>query len=154
MTVCLRAITRENWYQCTQLQLRPDQQDFVSPVALSLAQSKFEPERVPLAIYDDDTLVGFIMYNDHPLRDGSYRISRVLIDQKYQGRGYGRQVVLQVVERMRQIPSCKEILIEYAPENTVAAHLYTDVGFEPLRKTEHGLVNGKMDYDILARLQL
>ncbi len=53
MTICLRAITRENWYSCTQLQLRPGQQDFVSPVALSLAQSKFEPERVPLAVYDD-----------------------------------------------------------------------------------------------------
>jgi diamine N-acetyltransferase len=154
MTVCLRAITRGNWYSCTQLQLRPDQQDFVSPVTLSLAQSKFEPERVPLAIYDDDTLVGFIMYNDSPLCDGSYRISRVLIDQKYQGRGYGRQAVLQVVERMRQIPSCKEILIEYAPENAVAAHLYTSLGFEPLGKTEYGIVKGKMDYDILARLQL
>ena len=154
MTVCLRATTRENWYACTQLELRPDQQDFVSPVILSLAQSKFEPERVPLAVYDDDTLVGFIMYNSSPLRDGSYRISRVLIDQKYQGRGYGRQAVLQVVERMRQVPSCKEILIEYSPENTVAAHLYTDLEFGPLRKTEYGIVNGKMDYDILARLQL
>jgi diamine N-acetyltransferase len=154
MTLCLRAITRENWYQCTQLQLRPDQQDFVSPVVLSLAQSRFEPERVPLAIYDDDTLVGFLMYNDQPLHDDSYRISRVLIDQKYQGQGYGRQAVLQVIERMRHIPQCKEILIEYSPENTVAARLYTSLGFEPLRKTEYGVVNGKLDYDILARLQL
>lgn len=154
MTVSLRAITRENWYQCTQLQLRPDQQNFVSPVAFSLAQSKFEPERVPLAIYDDDTLVGFVMYNDQPLRDGSYRISRVLIDQQYQGRGYGRQAVLQVIERMRHLSQCKEILIEYSPENTVAAHLYTDLGFETLRKTEYGVVNGKTDYDMLARLQL
>ena len=154
MTLCLRAITRENWYQCAQLQLRPDQQDFVSPVALSLAQSKFEPERVPLAIYDDDTLVGFIMYNDHPLHDGSYRISRVLVDQEYQGRGYGRQAVLQVIERMQHIPRCKEILIEYSPENPVATHLYTSLGFEPLGKTEYGVVNGKLDYDILARLRL
>ena len=62
MTVGLRAITRENWYQCTQLQLQSDQQDFVAPVAFSLAQSRFEPERVPLAIYDDHMLVGFVMY--------------------------------------------------------------------------------------------
>jgi diamine N-acetyltransferase len=154
MTVYLRAITRENWSQCTQLQLRSDQQDFVSSVALSLAQSKFEPERVPLAIYDDNTLIGFLMYNDHPLHDGSYRISRVLIDQKYQGQGYGRKAVLQIIERMRHIPQCTEILIEYSPENTVAAHLYTSLGFEPLRKTEYGVVNGKLDYDILARLLL
>jgi diamine N-acetyltransferase len=136
------------------LQLRPEQQNFVAPVAFSLAQSKFEPERVPLAVYDDDMLVGFLMYNDRPLHDGSYRISRLLIDQKYQGRGYSRQAVLLAVERMRQIPSCKEILIEYSPENTAAAHLYNSLGFEPLRKTEHGIVNGKMDYNILARLQL
>jgi hypothetical protein len=46
------------------------------------------------------------------------------------------------------------MLIEYSPENTVAAHLYTSLGFDPLGRTEYGVVNGKVDYDILARLQL
>ncbi len=94
------------------------------------------------------------MYNDQPLHDGSYRISRVLIDQKYQGRGYGRQAILQTIERMRHIPACKEILIEYSPENSVAARLYSSLGFEPFGKKEYGVVNGKLDYDIIVRLHL
>ncbi|SRR5712692_846959 len=154
MSISLRSITKENWRQCVALQLGKGQESFVAPNVLSLAQSKFESVRIPLAIYAGETMVGFIMYNNQPLDDGSYRISRLMIDQEHQGKGYGRIAVVEVIERMRQIPECTEILVEYSPENVVAAHLYTSLGFEPFGKTEYGTVNGKIDYDIIARLRL
>lgn len=150
MAVTLQPITRENWYACTQLQIRADQQHFVEPVVYSLAQSKFEPERVPLAIYDDTTLVGFVMYNDQPLHDGTYRVSRLLIDQKYQGRGYGREALKQVLVRLRQIAACREVLVEYSPENRAAAHLYSSVGFVAFGQTRYW----NEEYDIIARLSM
>ena len=154
MSISLRSITRENWQQCVALQLGKGQESFVAPNVFSLAQSKFEPARVPLAIYTGETMVGFIMYNNQPLGDGSYRISRLMIDQGHQGKGYGRMAVVEVIERMRQIPECTEILVEYSPENVVAAHLYTSLGFEPFSKKGYRDLNGKIDYFIIARLRL
>ncbi len=62
MTMTLREITRENWLQCVRLKVAPEQEPFVAPNGVSLAQSKYEPEWVPLALYDDDEMVGFVMY--------------------------------------------------------------------------------------------
>ena len=149
MTVTLQPITKENWYQCAQLQIRSDQHHFVEPVFFSIAQSKFEPERAILAIYHENTLVGFVMYNDQPLHDGTYRISRLLIDQKCQGLGYGRAAIIQVLDRLRQIASCKEVLVEYSPDNAAAAHLYSSLGFVPFGQTKYS----DEDYDIIARLR-
>lgn len=149
MTITLQPITKENWYECTLLQIRPEQQHFVEPVVFSIAQSRFEPERVTLAIYHENTLVGFVMYNDQPLHDGTYRISRLLIDQKYQGLGYARAALTQVLDRLWQIASCKEVLVEYSPDNTAAAHLYSSLGFVPFGKTKYW----NEEFDIIAHLR-
>jgi len=93
-----------------------------------------------LAIYADQTMVGFIMYNDRPLDDGTYRISRVMIDHRYQGRGYARASVEQVIQRMRQIPDCQAIVLDYSPHNTAATHLYAALGFQVIEANEHEIV--------------
>jgi len=152
--ISLRVITVENWRECVALQVADGQEDFVTPNVLSLAQSKFEVSRVPLAVYAEETMVGFVMYNQRPLKDGSYRLSRLMVDRRYQGHGYGRATVVAVLARMRQIPGCTEILLEYAPTNIAAARLYASLGFEAFGKTEYGIVDGKVDYDIIARLKL
>src|SRR3954454_2952834 len=127
MTVTLREITKENWRQIIALQLAVEQEDFVSSNVYSLAQAKVDPVRIPLAIYDDETSVGFIMYNDRPLDDGSYRISRLMIDREHQGNGYGRVAMEEAIRRLREVPVCKETLLDYAPENTAAAQLYASL---------------------------
>lgn len=149
MAISLRPITKENWVQCAELQVGEGQENFVMPNVWSLAQAGVDPRRIPLAIYDDETMVGFIMYNREPLDDGTYRISRVLIDRTYQGKGYGRAAVREVIERMRQIPDCKEITLEYSPHNRVAQHLYTILGFEPVGSAWYGDIE-----EVVTRLRL
>src|SRR3954465_429625 len=97
MTVTLREITKENWRQIIALQLAEGQEGFVASNVYSLAQAKVDPVRIPLAIYSDETPVGFIMYNDRPLDDGSYHISRLMVDREHQGKGYGRAAVVEVI---------------------------------------------------------
>lgn len=149
MAVSLRPITKGNWVQCAELQVGEGQENFVMPNVWSLAQAGVDPVRVPLAIYDEEVMVGFIMYNDKPLDDGTYRISRVLIDRAHQGKGYGRAAVTEVIERMRQIPDCKEITLEYSPHNSVAQHLYTSLGFEPVGSAWYGDIE-----EVVTRLRL
>ena len=57
----LREITRENWLQIVRLKTTKEQEQFVASNSLSLAQAHYQRECIPLAIYDDETPVGFCM---------------------------------------------------------------------------------------------
>ena len=140
-TIEFREVNKTNWIECIQLELEENQTGFVSSNLFSLAQSKFEPCRKPFAIYNKSAqMVGFIMFNDCPLDDGSYRISRLMIDKRYQGRGYGRLAAQEAINRLKQIPDCVEILLDFAPENDVAAKLWTSLGFVVFDQRQHNLV--------------
>ncbi|HZT97303.1 MAG TPA: GNAT family N-acetyltransferase [Chloroflexota bacterium] len=143
--VSLRELTRENWWECASLELPEDQAHFVASNLISIAQSRIEPERTPMAIYVDETMVGFVLFNDRPLWDGSYRLSRLMIDHDHQGRGYGRAATKLVISRLRDVAGCHEILLDYHQDNHAAASLYTSLGFEPF--DEH-------DGVIVCRLRL
>jgi len=127
----LRDVTKENWLECINLKLKPHQDGFISSNLFSLAQSRYEPCRVPCAIYNDQNqMIGFIMYNDEPLEDdGTYRISRLMIDKAYQGNGYGRAAALEAIERLRDVPDCQEIVLNYASDNEAAATFWKSLGF-------------------------
>ncbi|MEM7333332.1 MAG: GNAT family N-acetyltransferase [Chloroflexota bacterium] len=137
----LREVTKADWKICIQLELEVHQKGFVSSNLFSIAQSKFEPCRKPCAIYNhQNEMVGFIMYNDCPLDDGTYRISRLMIDKKFQGNGYGRLAAQEAINRLKHIPDCFEILLDFAPENSAAERLWTSLGFVVFDKLSNTLV--------------
>lgn len=138
MSIELREITRDNWQRCIALNPGTPGDTYVSSNLYSLAEAKVKPSLVPLAIYDGDAMVGFIMYNTLPEENGSYGIYRVLVDVAHQHTGYGRAAVLQVVERMRRIPGCRVIGLDYAVANTPAALLYASLGFKQEAEPHNG----------------
>ncbi len=158
MAVSLRPITIDNWVQCAALKPSAEQEraGFVSPNAFSLAQAHFESWWEPLGIYDDDLMVGFVMHGRWPSSGvPSYHpevpvgvdcILRFMIDGNYQGRGYGRKALAQVIARIRQRPGAHTLQLSYDPNNLVAAALYASQGFR---------LTGKMvDEEIEAELDL
>lgn len=85
----LKPITKDNWHAAIRLEVAPEQRKFVASNLYSIAQSQFEPGTVLLGIYnEDETMVGFLMYG--PYHDEMW-IWRLMVDQQYQGRGYGLQ---------------------------------------------------------------
>jgi diamine N-acetyltransferase len=68
----------------------------------------------------------------------------MMIDRRYQGRGYGKAALLALIERIKMQPDCLAIELDYDRENTAAARLYRGCGFQPLQENEAG--------EILARL--
>ncbi len=137
MEVCLRPITIENWRQCIKLTLKEEQRDFVASNVYSLAEAAYETCCVPLAIYDGDMMVGFIMYALDP-DDEAYWIYRFMVDRDHQGQGYGRKGLRQVIERLKVLPGCDKIFLSYEPENLVAEKLYESMGFAKTGQIEHG----------------
>lgn len=127
--ITLKEITKNNFWDCIDLTVSPSQNDYVSPNALSIAQSKVQPECIPLAIYKEETMVGFIMYcldeDDH-----EYWIYRLMIDIHHQGNGYGKQALKQVVSLIKEDKTHHRIYLGVHPESLNAVKIYEDLGFQ------------------------
>jgi len=92
MTVELREITAETVRAICRLTVAPDQEAFVAPNAVSIAEAYFEPNAWFRAIYADGEPVGFVMLEDDSVKE-EYVLWRPMIAEGFQGRSYGRRAV-------------------------------------------------------------
>lgn len=132
----IRPVTKDNWRQLIQLQVRDDQKGFVSPNVYSIAEAQFgfdyegHWDLNPFGIYDNDEPVGFLMYGfnfEHPRYQAF--IIRLMVDEKHQKKGYGRFGMEKMLEVFRADERIKEAGISYEPHNEVARNLYASMGF-------------------------
>jgi diamine N-acetyltransferase len=160
MVVELRPITVENWVDCVGLKPTEEQEKahFVAPNAFSLTQASFEPWWESLGIYADDVMVGFVMHGRWPstglpsyypaeeeIPVGVHYILRFMVDGRYQGKGYGKAAMVQLIERVRQCSDTLTLCLSYEPENFAAAALYTGVGFRPTGEMHGGEIEMKLE---------
>ncbi|WP_078595817.1 GNAT family N-acetyltransferase [Evansella clarkii] len=130
MAVQLRQVTIDNWEECISLKVGSGQKGFVASNMYSLVQSRYETSYVPLAVYSDTQMVGFVMYGKDP-EDGIYWMVRLMIDEKHQGKGFGREAVLKTLGLIKGLPDCSPYIItSFVPENLTAGQLYQSVGFQ------------------------
>jgi GNAT superfamily N-acetyltransferase len=61
---------------------------------------------------------------------GPWFLWKLLIDERYQGRGYGAAVVRQIAELVRA-EGATELLTSYVPEDDGPAGFYQRLGFVP-----------------------
>ena len=134
-------IDRYNYLSVLDLSVSPEQKDFVATNQYSLAQAYAQPECVPFALYAENRPVGFAMYSlDED--DHQYWIYRLMIDQRYQGVGYGREAMALLIDRIRGLSDEEHtcIFISFEPENAIARALYESLGFAPDGRVLYGEV--------------
>lgn len=131
MELHFEPITAVNRKQAEALDVLPEQNGYIESVKQCLAEADKRQSWRPVGIYDGDLLVGFAMYGFfwEYLPWGRVWLDRLLIDKKYQGRGYGRAAVLQLLERIRKEYKHKKVYLSVYTENTAAIHLYETLGF-------------------------
>ena len=83
----------------------------------------------PKAIYAKDDLVGFIMY-DLDTEEQQVFIWRFLIDQRYQGKGYGRQTIETVLAMAKEQAKITKVVADYVDGNEPMKKILLDLGFE------------------------
>ena len=127
----LKTITKDNWLKAISLSVREDQKGFVAPNAFSLAQLNFLDNFHAKGIYLDDEMVGFTLYGIDE-DDNEYWIYRMMIDQKHQGKGYGKDAIKLVIEDIRNMKEDhhQTITLSYEPENEHAKRIYEKMGFQ------------------------
>lgn len=126
--ITLQEINAENFWDVIELSVYPTQKKLVASNAISIAQAKVQPECVPLAIYSDDEPVGFVMYCiDRD--DNEYWIYRLMIDMRFQGRGYARQAMEQVIKIIKQDDNRHKIYLGVHLDGGASVKLYKSLGF-------------------------
>jgi diamine N-acetyltransferase len=143
--VALLEVTGSTVRSICLLQVAPSQRRFVAPNAVSFAEAMFEPKAWFRAITADDVPVGFAMLSiDEP--EPEYYLWRFMIDERYQGRGYGRAAIALVIDHVRTLPRATELLVSWVPMDGGPEPFYLGLGFEP---------TGELDEDeIVARIRL
>ena len=146
--VHLERLTRDNWRQVITLDIADDQRRFLETpsVLYGVAEVQFHPTCTPYAVYDGDTVVGFAVYGYTPEDPARWWIPLILIDHRYQGKGYGRAAMQAIIGSIRQqAPDCREIALSYKPDNVAAERLYLSLGFEKTNEVdERGQVTARL----------
>jgi GNAT superfamily N-acetyltransferase len=137
VTITLREITDANREAVLGVSVAPEQKRFVGSVAGALEDAAEMPEAAPWyrAIYADEEPVGFVMLSwdvvpQPPVINGPWFLWKLLIDQRHQRRGYGREALRQIVEIVREAGAA-ELLTSYVPGEGGPGEFYERLGFVP-----------------------
>jgi diamine N-acetyltransferase len=131
--VDLVPITRDNWLEAAALGVAPEQESFV-PSARSLAKVAVrrdgpDDEYRSYGVCADGVMAGFGQLSGVFATAGTRWIGGLLIDRRYQRRGYGRAALRALVGLARQEATTRAVGLTIEPNNAVARGLYESEGF-------------------------
>lgn len=139
-SIYLKNVTVDNFRDCIKLKVSEDQEKFVASNVYSIAESKVETTMTPYAIYANETVVGFccVEYVPENAPNDKYGVLRFMIGREYQGKGYGKQAMREIISILSQNEDCIEISLSYVPENLAAREFYLSLGFIDQGETNGG----------------
>ena len=135
--VSLREVTQENWLATLRLGVHPNQQRFIAayaPIAaIALAKAYIRPGGAvwePYAIYAESTVIGLVELAYTPGSRDDYWVFHFFIDQRFQGQGYGKAALAQLIKLVEERhPNCQTLQLVVHPENHRARQVYLRAGF-------------------------
>ena len=129
--ITLRKIDESNFLDAFALKLGEGQEAFVSHPIRSLAQAYvYYSQCTPFGIYHGEDMVGYVMViYDYDLEE--YNIWHMMIDEKYQRKGYGRAAMELCLTYIAQKPfgASNRVVLTCNRENPNAIGLYKKLGF-------------------------
>lgn len=121
-------VNKDNWR--VPLAVSAEQKAYVADKATILARAyAYRNERSrAYIIYNDDTPIGMGLYYDIPDMN-AYDLSQIFIDERYQGKGYGKEATKMFLDAMRADGKYPKVFICYIEGNEAAKKLYESLGF-------------------------
>ena len=140
----IEKINGKNVWEILKLRVSESQKEFVAANDVSIIEAyttiTANGFAFPFGIYDGKTPVGFMMigydsadyWEDTPdIARENYSLWRLMIDENYQKKGFGREAVALGLDFIKSFPCGKSeyCWLSYEPENEVARQLYRLFGF-------------------------
>lgn len=134
----LEPVTEETFRKVVDMKLPPEQNCFVAPNVVSLAQAwLYYDETRPFAVMDDDKVVGFLML-DWDENERTIGVWRFMIAPEHQKMGYGRKAMEAMLQMIKKDGKFDLAHLDYVKGNTVARDLYYSLGFRETGDEEDG----------------
>ena len=104
--------------------------------AISIAETKYHSEMHPYAIYHNNVLVGFFMYQRAENRADTATICRFMIDDRFQQKGL-EEKALEHILRGLKIQGVKKVILRIDAANEIAKKQGLSFGFQFTGKTSN-----------------
>ncbi|WP_345240243.1 GNAT family N-acetyltransferase [Pontibacillus salipaludis] len=139
--VYFKDIDDTNEYKVRQIKLKYGQEKFIETVDECLREADDYHEWQPVAIYCDEEVIGFAMYGSFGPNKDTW-IDRIMIDEKSQGKGYGKIAMIKLIDIVSNEYGVNVIYLSITEDNRTAYSLYKSIGFEFMN--ERDLNNGEL----------
>lgn len=148
--VYLAPITMHNWREVAKLEVHPEQQPFVAAPTYYLALCQYghlwQAKAIVLNQDNQEQVIGMLMFA-YDSDEDSVWLGGIIIDQRFQGRGYAKAVLAGAFEYLGGFyGACRNFALSYEPSNHLAKRVYAFLGFVETGERE--------DDEVVARLRL
>jgi histidinol dehydrogenase len=127
----VRPVTSDDVLPLVKLKVAPEQESYVAPNAVSLAQAAYKPPGRPFGLYADGQPVGFLLLWDarrdpEDPADQLY-VWRLMVDARHQGQGHGKAAIRWTIEEARRM-GVASVGLSHVQGNPMGA-FYEKLGF-------------------------
>ena len=122
-------LTKKNFWNTLDISVRPEQNQFVLDAKASVALGLFYKTQQIYVQMEGDVVVGLLVL-DIDKKKGHFHISIVMIDKKFQNKGFGKLMIKWAVEKLRE-EGATSLTIGVNRKNIAAKKVYMSVGFKP-----------------------
>lgn len=130
----LKPVNESNRADCIRLKVTEEQSKYIASNESSLEAAKEHADVArPFVIYADGVAVGFTMFAfepDYEDPNDRYWLWRFMIDERCQGRGYGKEALKAIITYFKE-NGATNIRLSTKESNVGAIHLYESAGFVP-----------------------
>ncbi len=135
----IKLLEKKEWNDILILEVEESQSGFIESAQECVIEAQTNAYHMCwnfYGIYNSGILIGFAMHGRQTYGIIPYSrvwLDRYMIDKNYQGKGYGKQVLLLIMDELYKHYKTKKIYLSLYEENTVAFNLYLNVGFKKTR---------------------
>ena len=127
----LTEITEDNWMEAASLSVKDSQKGYLAP-AIGILARGYVYRNCGGRIYvieNDGTAVGLALVREFTEEPLGYDLQQFMIDQRYQGRGFGSQALSLILEELRKEGRHDQVEVCVKKSDAEAIRLYEKHGF-------------------------
>jgi diamine N-acetyltransferase len=127
----LTDVTEDNWIDVASLSVKDNQKDYLAPAIGIIARGYVYRNcnaRV-FVIKTEEAVIGVALVREFTEEPLGYDLQQFMIDQRYQGKGYGSAALSLILDELRKEGHFDHVEVCVKKEDAEAIHLYEKHGF-------------------------